>query len=125
MRIVFQTVFDIDDLRDFLNPFLHLFLGDTVIFQRKGNILCDTETDELSIGVLQNGSDLLGQIKERRILCINAADGQRAGDRSAVGIGNQSVQTVSKRALSASRGTCNQDLLPFMDLQIDIIQGRL
>ena len=64
MRVIAEMRSDINQLCHLLYTHLHLILRHTVILQRKGNIFCDTETDELSVGILQYRSDLLGKLKK-------------------------------------------------------------
>ena len=111
-------------IHQFRNPFhfpVHLFRGNTVIFQSKGNVLRHCQTDELSVGILQHRTNNSGQTKQTQFQSIPTAHSQCAGGFTGIGVGCQTVDAVSQCGLAAAGRTCDQHLFSFADLQIDII----
>ena len=53
----------IHQVRCFLHDFVHFIPGNAIIFQRKGNILRDSQSDKLPVGILKYGADGFGQTK--------------------------------------------------------------
>ncbi len=124
-RGMIQMLCDIYPAGCFLHPFLHLFLGDTVIFQGKGDILCHRQTDKLPVQILQHGSHRLGNIKNTLFRIFLSIDQKASGLGTPVGKGDQTIDAVGQSGLPAAGGTGDQDLLSGMDLQVDIVERRL
>ena len=119
-----QDPADIHQVRCFLHNLMHFIPGNAVVFQSKGNILRNSQSDKLSVGILKDCSDGFGQAEQAQFHGILPLYGKRAGDFSRIRRGNQTVDAVGDGGLTAAGGTGDEHLFPTMNVQIDVIEGR-
>ena len=84
----------------------HLLLGDTVVFQGKGDILRHCETYELSVRILQNGTHQLGDVKKAHLPGLPAANLQAAGHFPLIGKGDEAVETMGNGGFFGRKTVC-------------------
>ena len=119
-----QMTFDANQPGYLEDPVMQIRLSDTVILQSKGNVLGDRQSNKLSVRILQDGSNMLRDLKKAEIVCLFAADSEAPAHLSVIGERYQTVDTVGQCALAAAGGPGNQDFLTLSDRQIDIVQCR-
>ena len=96
--------------------FVHLVGRDTVVLQRKGNVLGHRQADELAVGVLQHGAHDLAQAKQAQGLGLLSGHRQLSGHGPLIGGGDQTVDTVGQGGFSAARRTGDEHFLSPADV---------
>ena len=104
----------------FSRDLMHLILGHTAVLQGKRDILSYSQSDKLSVRILQNRSHMSGKLKNTAFCGIHPIDDQFAGGFARIGTGIQSVNTARQSTFPATGGTCDQNSLTRIDIQIDI-----
>ena len=125
MGRVVQDPLHIHKLRDLLHLVVHFPGGNAVVFQGEGNVLRHRQADELAVRILKHRSHDLGKTKQPQILGVFPTYRQRSGDLTGVGVGHQAVDAVGKGGLTAAGGPGDQNFLALVNLQVDLIEGRL
>jgi len=91
VRRVQQMLLHAGLLRRAENPLVKRGLFHAVVFQREGDILRNRQPDKLPVGVLQNGADHFGNVKEAERLRLPAHDLEASLLFAAVGKRNEAV----------------------------------
>ena len=91
MRGEFKVILDAHKLRRAARDLVHLVLRRAAVFQREGDILRNRQPNKLPVGVLQNGADHFGNVKEAERLRLPAHDLEASLLFAAVGKRNEAV----------------------------------
>ena len=122
MRGMVQAFFNAHQLCGMAGDLVHFLLGNTAVFQRKGDVLPHRQADELAVRVLQHRADVAKNAAVGRIHTVyRQAAGAFAGVRKRV----QSVDAGRQRAFAAAGRPGDQHTLTGVDIQVDIMQRRL
>jgi len=122
VRGVIQVVFHIHKPGHPVGCGVHFVLRHTVVFQCKGNVFRHGQADELAVGVLQNGADRLGKLKNTRLFGLFAVNQQGAGGFAGVAERDQPVDAAGQRGFSAALRPGDKDLFAGIDIEIDVVQ---
>ena len=125
MGRIAQMLLHADKLRRLLNDVLHFLLRNTVVLQRKSDVLSHGQADELSVRILQHRADALAQGEDAFLLRLHAVHRQASGGCAGITEGNQTVDAAHQRAFAAAAGSGNQYLFPRINVQVDMAKGRL
>ena len=120
MGCIVQMVIDFYQFCYFSRDLMHLILGHTAVLQGKRDILSYSQSDKLSVRILQNRSHMSGKLKNTAFCGIHPIDDQFAGGFARIGTRIQSVNTARQSTFPTTGGTCDQNSLTRIDIQIDI-----
>ena len=104
---------------------VHFLLGNTAVFQRKGNVLAHRQADKLAVRVLQHSAHMGRKFKNAAVGRIHTVYRQAAGAFAGVGKRVQPVDAGRQRAFAAAGRPGDQHTLTGVDIQVDIMQRRL
>ena len=104
---------------------VHLFLWHTAVLQRKGNILSHSQTDKLSVWILEYSAYMGRELKDAAVWSIYTVYNKRTGAFSGIGERVQTIDTACKRALATSRGAGNENTFSRINIQINSGQSWL
>ena len=125
MRGKAEVIFDAHQFGGMLHDLLHFRLRGAVILQRKGNVLPHCQADELAVRILQHSAHVARQVKNAAVGGIYAVHHQGAGALAGVGEGVQAIDAGGQRAFAAARGARDKHTLAGVNIQVDVLQGRL
>ena len=104
---------------------VHFLLGNTAVFQRKGNVLAHRQANELAVRILQHRAHMGRKLKNAAVGRIHAVYRQAAGAFAGVRKRVQPVDAGRQRAFAAAGRPGDQHTLTGVDIQVDIMQRRL
>ena len=116
-----EQVFYIHSVRRFVHAPAHLVIFHSVILQRKCDILRHRKPDELTVRVLQNRTHRLRQSKNTQLCGILALNAVSPRDVSGIGKRHKPVDAVRQCRLSGTGRSDNQNLLPRINGEIDVL----
>ena len=102
----------------------HFLLLYQVILQSKGDIFRNSQTNKLTIRILQNGSNHFGQSENAKLGRRLSLYGILSFDVSFKRKRHQPIQAMGQCGFAGSRRTYNQYFLTGINVQIDIVQSR-
>ena len=104
---------------------MHLFLWHTAVLQRKGNILSHSQTDKLSVWILEYSAYMCREFKDAAVWSIYTVYNKRTCAFSGIGERVQTIDTACKRALATSGGAGNENTFSRINIQINAGQSLL
>ena len=110
MRCIIQMILDSYQFCGMSRNFMHFILRCTTVFQCKRNVLADSQTNKLTIRVLQNSSYMCRQFKNTAVRCIYAIYCQRTFALAWIGKRIQTIHATSECTLTTSRWASDQHL---------------
>ena len=125
MRGMVQAVFNAHQLCGMAGDLVHFLLGNTAVFQRKGNVLAHRQANELAVRILQHRAHMGRKLKNAAVGRIHTVYRQAAGAFAGVGKRVQPVDAGRQRAFAAAGRPGDQHTLTGVDIQVDIMQRRL
>lgn len=103
---------------------MHLGGRDAIILHCKSDILANRQPNELTVRILQHRANDLGELEDIQVPGFLPLYLQTSLNISLVIKRDQAIQAMTEGAFPASAGSHNENLLPGIDLEVDIHQGR-